>query len=57
MLDFFFLQQRKTIQITLQKDVISTQKQPSCKKGCGPMQNVYYRKRCEIQVMAVMVGQ
>jgi len=23
----------------LQKDVISTQKQPCCKKGCGPMQN------------------
>jgi len=28
---FFFLQQRKTAQVNLQKDAISTQKQPSCK--------------------------
>ena len=31
-LHFFFLQQRKTTQVNLQKDVISTQKQPRCKK-------------------------
>ena len=30
-----FLLQRKTIQVNLQKDVISTQKQPSCKKGAA----------------------
>jgi len=29
---FFFLQQRKTNQVNLQKDVISTQNQRSCKK-------------------------
>jgi len=33
LLDFFFLQQTKATQINLQKDMISTQKQPSCKKG------------------------
>ena len=38
-LDLFFLQKRKTTQVNLQKDVLSTQKQPSCKKECGPMQN------------------
>jgi len=36
----------------LQKDVISTQKQPSCKKRCDPMQNGLYEKSCEIQVAA-----
>jgi len=36
MLKFFFLQKRKTTQApNLQKDVISTQKQPSCKKGAA----------------------
>jgi len=32
LLDFFFLQETKTTQINLQKVVVSTQKQPSCKK-------------------------
>ena len=35
---FFFLIQRKAPQVNLQ-NVISTQKQPRCKKGCDPMQN------------------
>jgi len=38
----------------------SRQKQPSCKKRCGPVQNGQYEKSCEIQAggqeMAVMVG-
>ena len=48
-LDFFFLQKRKTTQVNLQKDVLSSQKQPSCKKECSPMQN---ERSCEIQVAA-----
>ena len=35
LLNFFFLQQRKTTQLNLQKDVIPAQKQPSCKRGCS----------------------
>jgi len=31
--EFLSLQQRKSTQVNLQKDVISPQKQPSCKKG------------------------
>jgi len=38
-LDFFFLQESKATQVNLQKDVISTQTQQSCKKRCGPVQN------------------
>ena len=45
--------------IQIQKEVISNQKQPSCKKRCGP-QKGHGEKRCEIQgggqEMAVMVG-
>ena len=41
------------------QEVISNQKQPSCKKRCGP-QKGDGEKRCEIQVggqeMAVMIG-
>ena len=33
---FFSLQQRKTIQVNLHKDTISTKNHPSCKQGCGP---------------------
>ena len=44
--------------IQIQKEVISNQKQPSCKKRCGP-QKGHGEKRCEIQggsqEMAVMV--
>jgi len=40
--------------------VISTQKQPSYKKRCGPMQNGQGEKSCEIlgggHELAVMVG-
>ena len=40
--------------------IISRQKQPSCKKRCGPVQNGQYKKIYEIQAggqeMAVMVG-
>ena len=43
----------------LRKRLISNQKQPSCKKRCGP-QKGHGEKRCEIQgggqEMAVMVG-
>ena len=43
----------------VQKEVISNQKQPSCKKGCG-IQKSLGEKRCEIkgggQEMAVMIG-
>ena len=50
---------RETAQINLQKDMISTQKQPSCKKWCGPMHKGQCEKSCEIkgggQEMAVMV--
>jgi len=35
----FFLQQRKTTQVNLQKDVIFAQKYPNCKIGCGLIQN------------------
>jgi len=38
-LDFFLLQQRKTTQVNLQKDVISAQKQPSFKKSVWPYAN------------------
>ena len=45
--------------IQIQKEVISNQKQPSCKKRCGP-QKGHGEKRCEIrcggQEIAVMVG-
>jgi len=50
-IDYFFLQQRKTAQVNLQKGVISTQKKPSCKKGCSPMQKARV-KSYEIQVVA-----
>ena len=37
----------------------TTQKQPGCKKRCGPVQNGQFEKSCEIkgggQEMAVMV--
>ena len=31
------------------KDVISAQKQLSCKERCSPVQNSYYEKSCEIK--------
>ena len=41
------------------QSLISTQKQPSCKKRCGLFQNGYCEKGCEIkggsQEMAVIV--
>ena len=47
------------LQYTNTKEVISNQKQPSCKKRCSP-QKGHGEKRCEIQgggqEMAVMVG-
>ena len=51
---------RLALDIKLQKEVISHQKQPSCKKKeCGPQKD-QDEKRCEIkgggQEMAVMVG-
>ena len=50
---------RPACSIQIQKEVISNQKQPSCKKRCGP-QKGHGEKRCEIQgggqEMAVMVG-
>jgi len=33
----------------LQKGVISTQKQPGCKKRCGPVQNGQCEKSCKIK--------
>jgi len=46
--EFFSLQQRKKL-VDLQKEAISTQKQPSCKKRCSPGQG---EKSCEMQVAA-----
>ena len=44
----------------MQKEVKSTQKQPSCKKRCSPMEKGQCKKSREIQgggqEMAVMVG-
>ena len=60
LLDFFFLWQRKTTQLNLQKDVISTQKQPSCKKGVALCKMASMKKLWNTgggQEMAVMVGQ
>ena len=54
----FFLQQASGCR-KLSVLYISNQKQPSCKKRCGP-QKGHGEKRCEIQgggqEMAVMVG-
>ena len=45
---------------TLLAIIRSRQKQPSCKKRCGPVQNGQYKKSYEIQAggqeMAVMVS-
>ena len=60
-LDFFFLQQRKTTQVNLQKDVISIKKQLSCKKSVQPYAKLLVWKKLSNtgggQEMAVMVGQ
>ena len=49
---------RLALSMKLQKEVISDQKQPSCKKGCG-LQKSQSDTRCEIksdgQEMAVIV--
>ena len=45
--------------LQIRSHIVSNQKQPSCKKRCGP-QKGHGEKRCEIQgggqEMAVMVG-
>ena len=39
-------------QVKLQKEVKSTQKQPSCKKRCGPCKNCQHEKIVKSKVVA-----